>query len=90
MRAHVLIAALVSISLMPLIFTFAWLFFRRVQVVFTRTDEAEAEGVGAGVGAASFRLCRLLSPAVSPSTVDIRFGLLSCPWIDGSSRRMAS
>ena len=35
--------ALVSVSLMPVIFAFAWLFFRRVQVVFTRTDEAEAE-----------------------------------------------
>lgn len=35
--------AVVSVALVPLIFLFAWLFFRRVQKVFTRTDEAEAE-----------------------------------------------
>ncbi|MEE4298937.1 MAG: ABC transporter ATP-binding protein [Pseudomonadales bacterium] len=35
--------ALVSVSLIPLIFLFAWLFYRRVQQVFTITDEAEAE-----------------------------------------------
>ena len=34
--------AVVSIALVPVIFLFAWLFFRRVQQVFTVTDEAEA------------------------------------------------
>jgi ATP-binding cassette subfamily B protein len=34
--------ALVSVSLVPVIFLFAWLFFRRVQQVFTVTDESEA------------------------------------------------
>ncbi|HSG88143.1 MAG TPA: ABC transporter ATP-binding protein [Pseudomonadales bacterium] len=35
--------ALVSIALLPAIFGFAWLFFRRVQHVFKSTDEAEGE-----------------------------------------------
>lgn len=35
--------ALVSVALIPVIFLFAWRFYRRVQKVFTVTDEAEAE-----------------------------------------------
>ncbi len=35
--------ALVAVTLMPIIFGCAWVFFRRVQHVFKATDEAEAE-----------------------------------------------